>query len=88
MITIAKGNERIVCSYKTYDEQFRQLGYEPVADKKTAEKKAAVKVTDKKVEEKVEEVVEEKVVEENKEEEKIGSKYGVRRRNVSKKEEE
>ena len=89
MITIVKGKEKIKCSYKTYENQFKQLGYLPISE----EKKEVAKVTEKvlkpeiKVEAKVE--VEPKVEtteKETTEEEKIGSKYGVRRRNSTKKE--
>ena len=86
MITIVKGKEKIVCSYKTYDEQFRQLGYVPVSE----EKKEVAKVTEKvlKPEVKVEaEPKTETVEKEVTEEEKIGSKYGVKRRTSAKKEE-
>ena len=86
MITIVKGKEKIVCSYKTYDEQFRQLGYVPVPE----EKKEVAKVTEKvlKPEVKVEaEPKTETVEKEVTEEEKIGSKYGVKRRTSAKKEE-
>lgn len=86
MITIVKGKEKIVCSYKTYDEQFRQLGYVPVPE----EKKEVAKVTEKvlKSEVKVEaEPKTETVEKEVTEEEKIGSKYGVKRRTSAKKEE-
>lgn len=38
MVTIIKGNEKIVCSYKTYDEQFRQLGYTLDSEKKETAK--------------------------------------------------
>lgn len=85
MITIVKGKEKIVCSYKTYDEQFRQLGYVPVSE----EKKEVAKVTEKvlKPEVKVEaEPKTETVEKEVTEEEKIGSKYGVKRRTTTKKE--
>lgn len=85
MITIVKGKEKIVCSYKTYDEQFRQLGYVPVPE----EKKEVAKVTEKvlKPEVKVEaEPKTETVEKEVTEEEKIGSKYGVKRRTTTKKE--
>lgn len=97
MITIVKGKEKIKCSYKTYDEQFRQLGYVPVSEpKKESTGDIEVKVSIKKdVEELVNNIIEEKkkeLVEEEKEqnkteEEKIGSKYGVRRRTSAKKEE-
>lgn len=89
MITIIRGNEKIVCSYRTYDEQFKQHGYVPVSE----EKKEVAKVTEKvlkpeiKVEVKVEtEPKVETTEKETTEEEKIGSKYGVRRRNTTKKE--
>ena len=84
MITIVRGNEKIVCSYRTYDEQFRQLGYVPASE----EKKEVAKVTEKvlKPEIKVEVKVEAEPKVETTEEEKIGSKYGVRRRNTTKKE--
>lgn len=85
MITIVKGKEKIVCSYKTYDEQFRQLGYVPVSEGK----KEVAKVTEKvlKPEVKVEaEPKTETVEKEVTEEEKIGSKYGVKRRTTTKKE--
>ena len=38
MVTIVKGNEKIVCSYKTYDEQFRQLGYTLASENKETAK--------------------------------------------------
>lgn len=93
MITIVKGNEKIICSYKTYDEQFRQLGYEPVSDTKKETTKKETPSIEVKVDvvkdakEKIEKIVEE-AKKEIVEEEKIGSKYGVRRRNTSKKEED
>lgn len=69
MVTIVKGNEKIVCSYKTYDDQYRQLGYELVSEKK------------EEVKQKVTAPVEETKANE---EEKIGSKYGVRKRTSTK----
>lgn len=85
MITIVKGNNRIVCSYKTYEDQFKQLGYLPVTEEKTETKKVVEVEKEEKAGEELKEKVEEKVEESN-EEEKIGSKYGVRRRTTSKKE--
>ena len=84
MITIVKGNNRIVCSYKTYEDQFKQLGYVPVSETKKATVKKVEPVVTAKIEQ-----TEEKVAEPEKEvtdEEKIGSKYGVKRRTTSKKE--
>ena len=86
MITIVRGNEKIVCSYKTYEDQFKQHGYVIASEVK----KAPVKKTEVKVEpvlkEEVKEEAKEQIQEETKtEEEKIGSKYGVRRRTTTKK---
>lgn len=89
MITIVKGNNRIVCSYKTYEDQFKQLGYLPVTEEKTETKKVVEVEKEEKAEENITENIEEEKsekVEESNEEEKIGSKYGVRRRTTSKKE--
>lgn len=86
MITIVKGKEKIKCSYKTYDEQFRQLGYVPVSE----EKKEVAKVTEKVLKPEIKVEAEPKVEtteKETTEEEKIGTKYGVRRRTTTKKEE-
>lgn len=80
MITIIKGKDKIICSYKTYDEQFRQLGYVPVSNGEKANEKTIKKETAKEV------VIEPK--KEASEEEKIGSKYGVKRRTTSVKKEE
>ena len=92
MVTIVKGNEKIVCSYKTYEDQFKQYGYVIASEVK----KAPVKKTEVKVEPVLKEEVKEEAKEETKEqiqeetkteEEKIGTKYGVRRRTSTKKEE-
>ena len=86
MITIVKGKEKIKCSYKTYDEQFRQLGYVPASE----EKKEVAKVTEKVLKPEIKVETEPKVETTEKEvteEEKIGTKYGVRRRTSTKKEE-
>ncbi len=86
MITIVKGKEKIKCSYKTYDEQFRQLGYVPVSE----EKKEVAKVTEKVLKPEIKVEAEPKVEtteKETTEEEKIGTKYGVRKRTSAKKEE-
>ena len=84
MITIVKGKEKIKCSYKTYDEQFRQLGYVPVSEGK----KEVAKVTEKVLKPEIKVEAEPKVEtaeKETTEEEKIGTKYGVRRRTTTKK---
>ena len=90
MITIVKGKEKIKCSYKTYDEQFRQLGYVPVSEGKKEVAKATVKVLKPEIKVDVKVEAEPKVETTEKEateEEKIGTKYGVRKRTSAKKEE-
>ena len=88
MITIVKGKEKIKCSYKTYDEQFRQLGYVPVSEGKKEVAKVKVLKPEIKVDVKVEaEPKVETTEKETTEEEKIGTKYGVRKRTSAKKEE-
>lgn len=85
MITIVKGKEKIVCSYKTYEDQYKKRGYLPASEIK---KEATKPVASSLKEEKVTEVKKEdkKVEEEKTEEEKIGTKYGVRKRTSAKKE--
>jgi len=73
MVTIVKGNEKIVCSRGTYEDQYRQLGYRIASEKN--------KETTEKVVSPIKEEAE-------KEEDKITAKYGVRRKTTSKKEEE
>ena len=41
MITIVRGNEKIVCSVGTYKEQYEQLGYLPLSEKASTTKKVA-----------------------------------------------
>lgn len=84
MITIVRGNEKIVCSYRTYDEQFKQHGYVIASEIK----KVSAKVKEEPIlKEETKEETKEEVKEIANEEEKIGSKYGVRRRTSAKKEE-
>ncbi len=69
MITIVRGHEKIVCTQKTYEEQYKQLGYLPASEgNKEATKKVASSLK-----------------EEKNEEEKITEKYGVKRRTSTKK---
>lgn len=68
MITIVKGNEKIICTRATYEEQFKKLGYLPASEnKKEATKKVASSLK-----------------EEKNEEEKISEKYGVRKKSTKK----
>ena len=73
MITIIRGNEKIVCTQKTYEEQYKDLGYQ-IASK---EKEAAQKVASVSVKEEIKEDV---VKEEKEEKEKkaINQKYGIK----------
>lgn len=74
MITIVNGKEKIICSYGTYEDQYKQLGYLPASEiEKEATKKVASSLKEK----------------ENNEEEtdKISSKYGVKKKSTTKKEE-
>lgn len=41
MITVFKGNEKIICTEKTYEEQLKHLGYQIASDKKEATEKVA-----------------------------------------------
>ena len=39
MITIQKGEHKLVCSEQTYENQFKSLGYQIASEKKEATKK-------------------------------------------------
>ena len=41
MITIEKGEHKLICTAKTYEEQFKPLGYQIASDEKEATKKVA-----------------------------------------------
>jgi len=41
MITIEKGEHKLICTAKTYEEQFKPLGYRIASDTKEATKKVA-----------------------------------------------
>lgn len=69
MITIVKGNDKIVCTKGTFEEQYKILGYQIASEKKEATEKVASIVNK---EEKKEEL-------DTKEEEKINEKYGLKR---------
>lgn len=73
MIDIIKEKEKIRCSRKTYEEQYKQLGYTPVIEKK----EKVISSVDSKVEN-----------QRLNEDDKISAKYGVRKRTTSKKEDE
>ena len=74
MITIEKGNEKIVCTKGTFEEQYKHLGYQIASEKKEATKKVASVLNEDKAQK--EEKVKEEAV---KEEEKIKEKYGLKK---------
>ena len=41
MITVFRGNEKIVCTKNTYEEQLKALGYQIASEKKEATEKVA-----------------------------------------------
>ena len=71
MITIVRGNEKIVCSVGTYEEQYKQLGYLPLSEKASTTKKEAAPKVASSLEEK-------EVKEEDNEKEKLSEKYGLK----------
>lgn len=80
MITIIKGKEQIVCSRKTYEEQYKPLGYLLASESKRETTKRVASPAKKEEKQEIEE--------DKKEIEKISEKYGVGKKTTSKKEEE
>ena len=70
MITIVKGNDKIVCTKGTFEEQYKILGYQIASKEKEATGKVASFVNK-------EEKKQEKVEQDNEEEE-IKEKYGLK----------
>lgn len=71
MITVFRGNENIICTRNTYEEQLKHLGYQIASEKKEAKENLAS--LDKK-EEKNEDVEYEKISEKYKLDNKAGKK--------------
>lgn len=71
MITVFRGNEKIVCTKSTYEDQLKHLGYQIASEKKEA--KETLASFDKK-EEKNEDVEYEKISEKYKLDNKAGKK--------------
>lgn len=71
MITVFRGNENIICTKNTYEEQLKYLGYQIASEKKEA--KETLASFDKK-EEKNEDVEYEKISEKYKLDNKAGKK--------------
>lgn len=80
MVTIVKGNQKIVCTKGTFEEQYKQLGYRLASeDKKEATKEVASSFENK----------EEKSPEDENEEDKeeLSAKYGLKsKKSATKKE--
>ncbi len=53
MITIKKDGHTVICTHKTYEEQFKNLGYQIASEDKEATEKVASLIDNK--EEKIEE---------------------------------
>ena len=69
MITIFKGNHKIVCSKGTFEEQYKILGYQIASKEKEATDKVASIVNKEEKKEKLE----------KNEEEQINEKYGLKK---------
>lgn len=69
MITIFKGDHKIVCSKGTFEEQYKILGYQIASKEKEATDKVASIVNKEEIKEKVE----------INDEEKINQKYGLKK---------
>lgn len=70
MITIQKGNEKIVCTKGTFEEQYKVLGYRIASKEKEATKKVASIINKEE---------DTKKIQETKEDEKINEKYGLKK---------
>ena len=77
MITIVKGNEKIVCTKGIFEEQYKSLGYQIASKNKEATNKVASSVL--KEEANNEEKTLKDLQEEIKSEEKISEKYGLKK---------
>lgn len=81
MITIVKGNEKIICTRGTYEEQYKDLGYRVASENKKEATKEVASSFEKDIKE---------VNDEDKEKEELSSKYGLKSKKsatTSKKEE-
>lgn len=80
MITIVKGNSKIITTQGAYEEQYKQLGYQIASKKKEAVKQTASLFT-KKEEDKPKK---EEIKEEIKEKEDLSKKFGLKKEETSK----
>lgn len=73
MITIIKGEQKIICTQKTYEEQYKDLGYQIASEKKEATKEVASILKEEK-KDKNSKIITEEIEENNK----INEKYGLK----------
>lgn len=72
MVTIVKGNQKIVCTKGTFEEQYKQLGYRLASeDKKEATKEVASSFEEK-------EELSTKIDDNEEEKEELSTKYGLK----------
>lgn len=72
MVTIVKGNEKIICTKGTFEEQYRPLGYRLASDsKKEATKQVASSFEEK-------EELSTKIDDTEEEKEELSTKYGLK----------
>jgi len=74
MITIVKGSSKLIVTKGTFEEQYKQLGYQIASDKKEATKKVAS--FEKEEKEGNQEKTLKDISEETQEDDKINEKYG------------
>lgn len=78
MITIVKGSSKLIVTKGTFEEQYKQLGYQIASDKKEATKKVASFEKEEKEDNQEKTLKDIKSKEEEEEEEiKLNKKYGL-----------
>lgn len=82
MVTIVKGNQKIVCTKGTFEEQYRPLGYRLASEnKKEATDKVASSFEEK-------EELKTKIDDNEEEKEELSTKYGLKSKKSATKKEE
>ena len=74
MITIEKGNHKIICSKLAYEEQFKSLGYQIASENKGAAEKTEAPLFKKEEEKDI------KKINKDEEKEQIKAKYGLNKK--------
>jgi hypothetical protein len=78
MITIVKGSSKLIVTKGTFEEQYKNLGYQIASEKKGATNKVAPILEEEKDQEENQEKTLKDMVEETTEEDKISEKYGLK----------